>query len=384
MTGQNVRRLKRGEILFSEGDKADFAFLLQNGRITLYLLRNQKKIPVGQVKAGSFAGFEGFFGSTKYPMSAEADIPSDVIEVPVAAIRPQIEASSNILKTVTKSICEQLRLAQADIKSLRMEQDNSPCPQMFIPRVFGAINLIARRSGKVGSEGELTVAWTTMRILATRVFLESHVRTENCLKLLMKLGYVNLVYTKNEDDQEVLDTVVIKDIQTIEDFCEFYQYHLFKPGHSEVIYVDKLANTVAKAFLKMTEGQEADRLGTAKLDFNQVVTSLKNDFEVNFNPTLINLLEKKGLFMKRSSSEENSKEVTISFDKKEYQNICKFWNLIDEIDKWNLRGMIVMQEEQAKPAASGAGKESCSQCQAKVQQSQNFCPQCGQKLARAA
>jgi hypothetical protein len=37
----------------------------------------------------------------------------------------------------------------------------------------------------------------------------------------------------------------------IEEFAEFYQYNLYKPGKSEIIYVDAMALKVATALVEV-------------------------------------------------------------------------------------------------------------------------------------
>ena len=65
---------------------------------------------------------------------------------------------------------------------------------------------------------------------------------------------------------------------------------------------------------------------------------------------------------------------------KEYQSVATFWELINEIDRWNQRGTVLMEEPVVAPSGP---TDVCTACDAKVSQQQNFCPNCGMKTTWA-
>jgi hypothetical protein len=198
-------------------------------------------------------------------------------------------------------------------------------------------------------------------------------------QILFKLGYITMRYEKNEEtEQDELVDIRIHDLQTIELFGEFYQHNFFKAGKSEVIHVDKTATLIAGAFAVIANEGEVDRNGLVKFEFKPFVERLKTQFFIDFKEVHVGLLEKKGLYMKRGPVNE---VIFVSYDRYEWQSTVRFWQIIQEIDRWNETGRVDMNENlnQYKPA----GPAKCPGCSEEIRAAGNFCPNCGHKLAAA-
>lgn len=377
MGQQAVRKFKRGEALFREGEKAQSVFIVQSGRVSIYLSRGGQKFETMVLTTGQIVGEGAILGQEIRQLSAEALSETSVIEVPLTDVRALLESSHNIIKILFKSMHEKLRVASNDIKTFRLEKEQQPCPQMTIPKIFAVLNFVARYLAKPQEAG-LTLLWTTLNITAVRLFLESRDRMYSLVELLHKLGHVEMVTHKNDEGVEELNLIRIKNLQLIEDFCEFYQYNLYKGGRSEIIYVDPIALKVADGLVELGRGLPRDRHGAVKIAYDDVVQGLKKSKKLAFKPLHIELLEKKGLFMKRTSGDAGQ---FLSFDFEEYDKTVSYWKIIHEIDLWNERGKVVMVE---KIQAEVAGGESCPECQAPVTPVMKFCGECGHKLERAA
>ena len=215
------------------------------------------------------------------------------------------------------------------------------------------------------------------------MFLESHQRMLAFCELLGKLNYVSLKYEKNEDSEQMeLQEIRIHDLQTIEHFGEFYQHNFFKAGKSEMIHIDQMAYQLAGAFsgLASEAGVEVDRNGTVKLNYQEFIKNLKEKFYLELKDTHLNILEKKGLFVKRSTVNE---VVCFQFDRFEFSQTYRFWQIINEIDHWNSIGFVDMKtnyNEFTKQKVSG----KCTSCQSDLGETAKFCANCGAKVAAAA
>lgn len=379
---QGLKKYKKGECLFKEGDKADSVFAIQSGRVQLTIVRPNNKIEVYKTTGTTMVGEMALFGMAKHNFTAEAMSDVTALEIPVAALKPQMEKLPQMFQVILKSFAEENKQFSADVKSVKLERENQACPQIFVPRLFSTVNLVTRHLGKkYPDENKIEVSWGALKLFGVRMIMESPQRLEGALNLLEKLGYAELIYEKDEEGQTALSRVLITDIQVVDDFSELFQYNLFKGGVSEVLIYDDIAHKVVNLFVELTEGVELDRHGAAELDFNKVVEAMLQKHNVNFKNLHLDLLEKKGLFVKRKANEQEAK---ISFDRNEFHKMSRFWGILGEIEKWNAHGKVLSKAEEEKLAkkAQGASLE-CPDCQTPYQTDSKFCSNCGFKLKAA-
>lgn len=374
------KTLKRGELLFKEGEPIQNIYVIKSGKISLFVERSGKKIEVMTLGPSQVLGEQALLTISRALMSAEAAIETKLIEMPLEVMKTQFAGATAGLKLMMKSVIDDLKFAQTSVRTFKLEQDKNPMPQMFIPKSFCMLNLVARHTGQVVPEkpNERVVDWNTLKLYVSRMFLDSPQRMRTLLDLLLKLKLVELKIEKNENGEDELTRIHLFNIQLIEDFMEFYQYNLFKGGRSEVLYPDALAHRVAKNILKVTEKAEVDRKGLVRVEWNNVLKDVKTQFNLDLKDTHLNAMEKKGLFVKRQSQDNGP--AMLSFERGEFQRICNFWDFIMEIDKWNEKGFVDLNEKPEElKAANGAA--SCPQCSGVLAVEHKFCPSCGFKVA---
>ena len=378
-----VKELKRGDLLFKEGEKITHLYVVQSGKVSLFLDRSGRKIEIMEGKVSHVMGETALFmNNPKHLLSAEAAGPCKILEVPVEVMKAQIETATPGVKLVAKSLVDAAKQNHLAIRSLKMEKDQSPCPQFSVPTLFCMLALVAKNSGHEVEDqpGHLQLDWTTLRIYTTRMFKESLIRIQAVVELLKKLGKAEMRFERNEEDEvDELVSVTLFDVQLIEDFAEFYQYNLYKPGKSEIIYVDPLALKVARALVELAADTEVDFRGAVRMEYDKLLRGVKDQFNFELKNLHLDALEKKGLFVKRQTNDQG--EVFLSFDKVEFQDMLRFWQIISEIDKWNEKGFVDLNEKLIEEA--GADTSKCPSCQGEINDSHKFCPECGSKLAAA-
>lgn len=380
----NQKRLKKGDLLFKENDPVQVIHVVQSGRVALQVERGGKRLEIMTIGPGQALGEQGLFYSARQPFTAEALQETKYIEIPLDALKAQANGAPSSVKVVLKSMVDEVKSLRQSVRSLRMETDKSPCPQPAIPRVFALLNLVARHTGKVSPENaqEIAVEWGVLKLYTTRMFAESPQRMKGLLDILLKLKLCEFKMIKGEEGDEELSQVRLFNIKLIEDFAEFYQFNLYKGSYSEVINLDPLAFKVAKGLVALSEGVEVDRKGVVTLQWENVIEEMRKRFGIDIKNTHLDAMEKKGLFVKRQSREGAG--TVIAFDLAEFRKTCEFWAFISEIDKWNEKGFVDLNEkEQAAGPAAGSGM-ACSQCKGMIEVSQKFCPHCGCKLMHAA
>ena len=393
------RKFKKGEVILNEGDAPTTFFIIQSGKVLVYLVRGEQRNEIDVLGPGQIIGEQAVFGYPKSTLTFEAQVEVRALEMPLDPIKTVFEKSPAPYKLFVKSLGDDLRKIRQSLKTLKMDQESGPCPYRYIPRLTAILALVAKNSGtapKVDAnipaykleeeraknphfrDTDLILSFTPLKIYTSRMFLESQQRMQSFCELLGKLGYLTLKYEKNEEtDISELVELRIHDIQTIEHFGEFYQHNFFKSGKAEVIYVDKTALQVAYAITQVAASAEADRNNVVKIEYQGLIKELKEKYFVELKETHLQLLEKKGLYVKRQTINE---VVYFSFDRYEFQQTVRYWQIIQEVDRWNEKGFVDMNANynEYKPSSTAT---KCPGCQAELKQAGKFCSECGHKLA---
>ena len=377
----SVIKLKRGEVLFKEGEVPRAVFIIQTGKIALMSERSGKSLEVVVLGPSQVLSEQILFSATaKHEYSAEALQETKLMEVPVDLMKQQFEKCPPGIKLMAKSLSDEIKSHRKQAKMTKMETEKTPCPQGIVHRIFTEVHLIARHIGKKNADNpnEITVAWNALKLYASRFFGESPQRLRSLMDLLLKLKLVELTMGKSEEGAEEIVDIKFLRVSLFEDFAEFFQYHLFKGTKAEAIFVDPLALKVAKALAELSEGAEVDHRGASKVLWSVILTECKAKFKLDIKNTHLDALERKGLFVKRQSFDDGRLEI--SFDRTEFVKMSEFWSILFEIDKWNDRGSVVLVEKEEVSATGPA----CPSCQGVIDGKHKFCPHCGAKVEAAA
>ncbi len=371
---ENLKELKKGEVLFKEGQVVESFYLVKSGRFSLYQERSGHRVEVANVVAGQVLGEHGLYQQSKSLFTAESAVPSVVLEVSFKVLKPRVEGSDALMKLFLKGVMGLLHDSRGQVRSMKLEMDNSPCPQKMVARVFGLIGVLGNHFGKREADS-VAVSWNSLRVYGYRMFLETVDRIRGALDLLQKLGYVEFQFSQTEEGESVLDVIKIKDPQFIEGFADFYQFHFYKSGPNEIIHVDPMAMTLAKALVELSEGLAPDFKGATQLPYEQLLSDLKARYRIDLKATHLDLLEKKGLLVQRKSQD---KGLLLSIDRQEFAKVSAYWQIIHEIDQWNAKGFVDLEEKKSDEKSGGAC--ICPDCQVEFTEGQKFCGNCGFKL----
>jgi CRP-like cAMP-binding protein len=376
---ENIKKLKRGEVLFKEGDQPQMVYMIQSGKIGLMLERGSKRMEVTSLGTNQVLGENGLFSTGKHTFTAEALQETKVLEVPMEMMRQQFEKSPPGVKLLVKSLVEEIRHARQQLKMSKVETEKSPCPQGMIHRIFTSLHLVVRHIGKKEQNSEAyMVSWGSLKIYLVRFFGESPQRLRQLMNLFLKLKLVEFTVTTSEEGEEELGNIKFLNLHLFEGFAEFFQYHLFKGSRAEAIYVDPLALKVAKAIYGATATAEVDHKGASRIDYSLVLNECKTKFRFDLKNTHLDALERKGLFVKRQSHDDGN--LTLIFDRMEFGKMSSYWEILLEIDKWNEKGLVDLNE---KEAPLEPGQAACPDCQSPIVDTNKFCPNCGARLAAA-
>ena len=383
----SVKTFKKGELIFKDGDKITSVYLIQSGGASQCLIRGKKNIDLFQLGASHILGDQVILGAATHPTSAIARTETKVLEIPVETLKSHYEGAPQMLKVIIKSLADRLRLAMNEVRSAKLEKDSSPCPEDQVAKAFGAVFHTANHKGDKSTPGRVVVDWNLMKQYSQRVMGEGPKRLEQVINILVKLKLALYEMGKapdNPDGPDEIQKVHFLDLGLVESFFEFYQYYYFKGGRSDLLKVDELCQQMLDGLLKMADGQEVDRFGIVSVDFAKFSEYCKNEIGINLNNDHFSRLEGKGVFMKRKNASSNGGGVLLQFEIKEFRSIFQSWKMLREIEKWNEKGFVDMDEKEEKPKKKVSGGPACPACSAELQAGAKFCSECGHKIVAAA
>lgn len=374
---QVFRSVKKGEVLFIEGEKIQRLFLIQTGLISVFLQRGKKNIEIYQAGSLQVLGEQVIFGSLQYQFSAVAINDTKVVEIPLEVMRLQMAQSGQLIQILLKSMAEKLKNKTNEIRANRLEKESSPCPPEHVAKVFGVIYYTAKHVG-MEKEDRTSVTWSSFRQYAQRVFLENSARLENACNILVKLKMAEFEVVKNPDPDAPPEYGYLHlfNLAAVDTFFDYFQHHFYKGTNPEFFRIDDKMIILVNNLLKISEKEKMNHLGVVQINYKEVLEQLKTTFAGGFTPDQFERLEGKGLFVKR---ETNSAGGLISFYRSDFENMRNNWLILREIEKWNEKGTVDLKEVQVEKIASAQGV--CPFCAFVVPGKPNFCPNCGQKIA---
>lgn len=371
---------KKGEVLFKDGDKIQNVVFIQSGGVNQCLIRGKKNVDLFPLGTNQVMGESALIGQGQHQTSAIATTETKTVEIAVDALKTQFEGAPPVMKMLIKSLIERLRQAINEVKSTKVATDSTPCPDEFVPQIYAAMYFTAKHKGeKAEKSNDIIVDWGMLRSYCQRVLGQSLKRLEQACNVLVKLKLAHYEMGKLPEDPEGPDVIVkihFHSLDVIEAFFEFFQYYLYKPGKGDILKYDDFCAQMLEVFVVEGEKLTPDRFGIVSVEFNVIVDAVKEKMGINFSADHFSRLEAKGILCKRRTIEGQG--VRLEFELKEYQNVFFTWKIIRELDKWNEKGFVDMDEKEEKKAKKNGA--SCPQCAADVPVAAKFCAECGAKL----
>jgi CRP/FNR family transcriptional regulator, cyclic AMP receptor protein len=123
-TGPQVRRLKKGELLFAEGENSRAMYLLKTGMIRLYKRKGDAHIELDTVHTGQVLGELAFLDGNPRSASGEALTDCELIEISGPTFQQVLVKLPDWLKILMKTIVGRLRTASTRIRQLESSSTN--------------------------------------------------------------------------------------------------------------------------------------------------------------------------------------------------------------------------------------------------------------------
>jgi CRP-like cAMP-binding protein len=111
-----IIELKKGTILFREGDESQELYIVQQGVVKIYKEANGVQLPLGLVHAGQFVGELAFFDGKPRSATGEAATDIKVIKLEKAELESELSKLPSWLMVLIKSIAFRVREADELVK----------------------------------------------------------------------------------------------------------------------------------------------------------------------------------------------------------------------------------------------------------------------------
>lgn len=226
-----LRRLKPGEILFNDGEKADSLYIIQKGQLRLFKPKGKGFIEIAVLRAGEVIGEMAYFdddGGGKRSCSASAMVSTEIIEISFTAFAKTMSGLNPWFKTIINTLANRLRATNTRVKEL---ESNSASVnygtgqhtgyEFFktndILKILGTLFLVFKTHGEE-QEGGVALHRKTLDIYAREIYNIIESKLDEMTIILQDIGILEIA--KDKDD--LPKVMVIKDLESIRSLFIFY------------------------------------------------------------------------------------------------------------------------------------------------------------------
>lgn len=111
----NTKKLKKGQVLFREGDYGKNVYLILSGELRVYQGRGVSEVELATLKERQLFGEMGFLGDGKRMASVEATEPTELIELDLSKYKEFMSEQPRWLTILIESLLSHLKRANEKI-----------------------------------------------------------------------------------------------------------------------------------------------------------------------------------------------------------------------------------------------------------------------------
>ncbi len=314
------RSLKRGEILFREGDPSDMMYVIKSGHIAITKSKGSSEIQLAELGPGDMLGEMAFFDNKPRSAGAKALSDTQVIELPFKALNAQFKTFPEWLKAIVRTVNSHLRSANIKIKNLETsaKEDASFFTPHLVSRLAAILGLVASRYGEKVPEGVL-VPPNRLRNYTIQIFQQPTSKMTKFQEVLQGLGHMKL-----EELGEGKQKITLFSPDFLMGFVDFYNDWIFKTEEKRVSIEEKELKPI-RALLHFGRKSGADSKGVARVNLTVMQNDSMRELGYLFVADDVNSLANKNVVGDKQSSEG---ALFVSFQLAELDLQLKYWEII--------------------------------------------------------
>jgi CRP-like cAMP-binding protein len=212
-----LKTLKKGELLFHEGDSSKAMYLIRSGVLRIFKKKGEQSIEIDTVRSGQILGELAFLDGKPRSASAEALSDCTLVEISTEIFAQAVIKMPEWLKILLKTVVGRLRTATTRIKNLESSSTTFQYGEMGTERVFVYISpqdLMRFLAALLLSETqEHGISISTFERHANQVFQLPGAKTTSLLDLFTELSWL----TETEGNLKITDS------ETLRSFLSFLE-----------------------------------------------------------------------------------------------------------------------------------------------------------------
>ena len=319
---KRIMKLKKGDELFREGDAPDAMFIISKGRLAITKQKGKTEITLAELKQGDLLGEMAFFDKSPRSATVKAILnETEVIELPFVFLDKQYQELPVWVKAIMKAVNGHLRRANMKIRQLERtkEEEAEVFPSHTITSLMAILGFVTQRYGEELEEG-LQVPGGTLRNYTIQVFKQATHKMNTLCEVLADLDYMKI-----ENLGEGKQRMIVKDLDFIFRFTEFYNNQLFSEQAKKYNITEAQLKTL-KVVKFYGEKEAKDAKGFTKLNLTEIsnISQKEMGSRLSLNDAK-SLAEDKGILGDYISDGDDDH---INFDLSYVCEIVPYWELI--------------------------------------------------------
>ncbi len=245
------KKLKKGELLFNEGDPSRTMYFVQGGTLRLFKKKGTSSIELGLIHKGEVIGEMGFMDGGPRSASAEAMHDTDLTEITNINLAEQLKIFPPWLMVLLKTIVNRLRSANNKIRQLETSStaytygsDGVSTTYQFLSvydvlKTSTALLVAGARNGVASPGGSMLCTMRQIEHYANHIMGVHQSKIEEFVNILEQVGLTKV-------DRSVLDKiqVYIMDLDQIEALIQYLNEENLKEHKKQIVIGIKGVNVM--------------------------------------------------------------------------------------------------------------------------------------------
>jgi CRP-like cAMP-binding protein len=338
------KKLKRGELLFNEGDPSKSMYFIQRGSLRLFKKKGTAAIELGMIQSGEVVGEMGFLDGGARSATAEAISETDLIEITGDKMQEQLKVLPPWLIVLLKTVVNRLRAANTKIKQLETASTaityghDGPSKQyaFLTPydtmKVLLALGSTLKDSGPADENGWIKIKLGQVQRFSQQIL---GVHLSKCTEVIEAMGRCEALRIERVSDPKGEKTeVYIKDIEFMDQLLNFINDENMKDHTKKILLSSqavKVMGLIVKHMPRYTVGPE----GLCQINMAEIIALEKaeNGGKEPFLPDAFKELVRNKLATELSISD--AKTALTSINAKDFQRMHRMQLIIKELELVN-------------------------------------------------